>query len=102
MVRRSSTIAIVKAHKCTLVNYQLSKHVHHAQIQDRAVAGIDTMRTLGSRIGQRITLQGALTPKDGSGNWPFEIVGTYQNTEQRDQAAATCPAAEPGHRTQGR
>lgn len=56
------------------------------QIQDGAVVGVDTMRTFGWKVGQRITLQAPLTRKDGSGNWPFEIVGTYQNSEQEDQA----------------
>lgn len=56
------------------------------QIQDGAVVGAETLRTYGWKVGQRITLQSPLTRKDGTGNWPFEIVGTYQNTEQQDQA----------------
>jgi putative ABC transport system permease protein len=54
------------------------------QVQDGALVGVETMRKFGWKIGQRVTVQSGLVRKDGTGNWPFNIVGTYENTEQPD------------------
>lgn len=56
------------------------------QAQDGAIVGLMTMRKYGWKVGQRITLQSPLPQKNGSRDWTFQILGTYQNTEQPDQA----------------
>jgi putative ABC transport system permease protein len=57
-----------------------------ARTQDGAIVGAATMSKYGWKIGQRITLQAPLSRKNGSHDWPFQIVGSYQNKEQPDQA----------------
>ena len=56
------------------------------QVQDGALIGVETMRKFGWKIGQRVTVQSGLVRKDGTGNWPFNIVGTFENPEQPDNA----------------
>jgi putative ABC transport system permease protein len=56
------------------------------QVQDGALIGMETMRKFGWKIGQRVTVQSGLVRKDGTGNWPFNIVGTYENADQPDSA----------------
>ena len=56
------------------------------QTQDGAIVGLMTMRKYGWKVGQRITLQSPLPQKNGSRDWAFQILGTYENTEQPDQA----------------
>jgi putative ABC transport system permease protein len=56
------------------------------QVQDGAIVGIDTMRKYGWKVGQRVTLQAPLPRKDGTGNWTFDIVGTFENTDEEDNA----------------
>ncbi len=52
------------------------------QVQDGAIVGLGTMRKYGWRVGQRVTLQSKLKRMDGSGNWTFEIVGTWGSPRQ--------------------
>jgi putative ABC transport system permease protein len=47
------------------------------QHPDGAIVGKGMMRHYGWTVGRRITLQSPLTRKDGTGNWSFEIVGTW-------------------------
>jgi putative ABC transport system permease protein len=54
--------------------------------QDGAIVGVVTMSKYGWKVGQRITLQAPLPRKNGSRDWSFQILGTYQDTEQPDQA----------------
>ena len=54
--------------------------------RDGALVGGETMRKYGWKVGQRITLQSPLPQKNSSGNWTFEIVGSYENTQLPDQA----------------
>ncbi len=56
-----------------------------AQLQDGAIVGIDTMHKYGWTVGQRVTLQSQLKRSDGTGNWTFDIVGTWVNTEDRQE-----------------
>lgn len=56
------------------------------QTRDAALVGGETLRKYGWKVGQRITLQTPLMQKNGSGDWTFEIVGSYENTELPDQA----------------
>jgi putative ABC transport system permease protein len=50
------------------------------QIQDGAIVGIGTLHKYGWKVGQRITLQSPLTRMDGTGNWTFDIVGTWKDS----------------------
>jgi putative ABC transport system permease protein len=56
------------------------------QAQDGVIVGTETMSKYGWRVGQRITLQTPLPQKNGSRDWTFEIVGSYEDTELPDQA----------------
>ncbi len=56
-----------------------------AQLQDGVIVGIDTMHKYGWTVGQRVTLQSSLKRADGTGNWTFDIVGTWVNTEDRQE-----------------
>jgi putative ABC transport system permease protein len=56
------------------------------QTRDGALVGGETLRKYGWKVGQRITLQGGPPQKNGSRDWTFEIVGSYENTELPDQA----------------
>lgn len=51
------------------------------QIQDGAIVGIGTMHKYGWKVGQRVTLQSGLKRTDGTGNWTFDIVGTWVDSE---------------------
>jgi putative ABC transport system permease protein len=55
------------------------------QVQDGAIVGIDTMRKYGWKVGQRVTLQSGLKRMDGTGNWTFDIVGTWVDSEDEDE-----------------
>lgn len=52
--------------------------------QDGAIVGIESMRKYGWAVGQRVTLQAPLLHPNGSRDWTFDIVGTYQNADDRD------------------
>ncbi len=56
------------------------------RIQDGAIVGVDTMRRYGWTVGQRVTLQSSLQRKDGTGNWTFDILGTFVNSEEEDNS----------------
>jgi putative ABC transport system permease protein len=70
--------------------FQVSKSAQQAmaQTQDGALVGAETMRRFGWKIGQRVTVQAGVMRKDGTRNWPFDIVGTFQNPDQPDSALA--------------
>ncbi|HTY92817.1 MAG TPA: ABC transporter permease [Steroidobacteraceae bacterium] len=55
------------------------------QVQDGAIVGIVTLRKYQWRVGQRIVLQ-SIPKKDGSPDWPFDIVGSYENTDEPESA----------------
>jgi putative ABC transport system permease protein len=57
-----------------------------ARTQDGALVGAVTMTRYGWKIGERITLQSPLPRKNGSRDWTFQIVGSYQNKDLPDQA----------------
>ena len=54
--------------------------------QDGVIVGVESMSKYGWKVGQHITLQSPLPRKNGSRDWTFEIVGTYENREQTDAA----------------
>jgi putative ABC transport system permease protein len=51
------------------------------QVQDGVIVGIGTLHKYGWKVGQRVTLQSQLPRKDGTGNWTFDIVGTWKSRE---------------------
>jgi putative ABC transport system permease protein len=51
------------------------------QVQDGVIVGIGTMHKYGWQVGQRVTLQSQLIRKDGTGNWTFDIVGTWKDAQ---------------------
>lgn len=55
------------------------------QVQDGALVGIGTMHKYGWKIGERVTLQSGLKRTDGTGDWTFEIVGTWVNSEEDNE-----------------
>jgi putative ABC transport system permease protein len=55
------------------------------QLQDGALVGVVMMRKYHWQVGQHIVVQG-LQKKDGSSDWAFDIVGTYEDTETPDAA----------------
>jgi putative ABC transport system permease protein len=55
------------------------------QVQDGAIVGIGTMHKYGWKIGQRVTLQSPLKRTDGTGDWTFDIVGTWVNSEEENE-----------------
>jgi putative ABC transport system permease protein len=54
------------------------------QVQDGVIVGIGTMHKYGWKVGQRVTLQSQLTRTDGTGNWTFDIVGTWKDTQDEN------------------
>jgi putative ABC transport system permease protein len=56
------------------------------QTQDGALVGAETMRRFGWKVGQRVTAQSPMMRKDGTRNWPFDIVGTFENPEHPESA----------------
>lgn len=51
-----------------------------------AIAGEELMRRYGWKIGERIPIQSPLTQRDGSNTWTFDIVGTFTEPDNPDQA----------------
>ncbi|MGH8150725.1 MAG: ABC transporter permease [Steroidobacteraceae bacterium] len=51
-----------------------------------AIAGVITMRKYGWKIGQHIVLQSPIAKTDGSHDWGFDIVGTFDVREAGDSA----------------
>ena len=54
-------------------------------IQDGAIVGVGTMRKYGWKVGQRVTVQSKPNRADGTGNWTFNIVGTWVNTASANE-----------------
>ncbi len=52
------------------------------QQQDGHIVGVETARKYHRQIGRRIVLQ-SLPKKDGSPDWPFDIIGTYVYSEEQ-------------------
>ncbi|HTC53585.1 MAG TPA: FtsX-like permease family protein [Steroidobacteraceae bacterium] len=55
------------------------------QVRDGVIVGIGTMHKYGWKVGQRVTLQSQLKGKDGTGNWTFDVVGTWKDTEDENE-----------------
>jgi putative ABC transport system permease protein len=55
------------------------------QQQDGAIVGMATMRKYQWQVGQRVVLQ-SIPKKDGSPDWPFDIVGTYENSDEPESS----------------
>ena len=55
------------------------------QVRDGAIVGIGTLHKYGWKIGQRVTLQSQLKRKDGTGNWSFEIIGTWRDSSDENE-----------------
>jgi len=55
------------------------------QTRDGAIVGIGALRKYGWKVGQRITLQSQLNRSDGTGNWTFDIVGTWRDSETANE-----------------
>jgi putative ABC transport system permease protein len=55
------------------------------QVRDGVIVGIGTMHKYGWKIGQRVTLQSQLKRQDGTGNWTFDIVGTWNDTDDENE-----------------
>jgi len=51
-----------------------------------ALVGQQLAQRYGWRIGQRIPVQSPLTQRDGSGTWPFDIVGFFTEPDDPEQA----------------
>ncbi len=51
-----------------------------------ALVGEKVAQSYGWRIGQRIPVQSPILQRDGSGTWTFEIVGTFTEPDNPDQA----------------
>jgi len=62
-----------------------AQQVAMRQIQDGVIVGIGTMHKYGWKVGQRVTLQSPLIRKDGTGNWTFDILGTWKDSEQPNE-----------------
>lgn len=67
------------------------------QVQDGAIVGIGTMHKYGWKVGQRVTLQSKLKRTDGTGNWTFNIVGTWGSTEKSDEEGPQLLIANYGY-----
>jgi putative ABC transport system permease protein len=52
------------------------------------IVGAETARRYGLKLGQRITVKSPVHKKDGSADWSFDVVGTYENTDTPDSAIA--------------
>jgi putative ABC transport system permease protein len=44
------------------------------------------MRQFGWKVGQRVTVQSPMMLRDGTRDWPFDIVGTYENPQHAEAA----------------
>jgi putative ABC transport system permease protein len=55
------------------------------QVLDGAIVGIGTMHKYGWKVGQRVTLQSQVARLDGTGNWSFDIVGTWKDTSNENE-----------------
>jgi putative ABC transport system permease protein len=54
--------------------------------RNAVIVGEETARKYGFKAGDRITLQTQTLRKDGSRNWTFDVVGTYENKDAPDTA----------------
>ena len=51
-----------------------------------AIVGDQLARRYGWKIGQRIPMQSPVVQRDGSANWPFDIVGFFTQPDDPEQA----------------
>jgi len=58
--------------------------------RDGALVGVERMRQFGWKVGQRVTVQSTMvqTGREGTRDWPFDIVGTYENPQHPEAATA--------------
>lgn len=59
-----------------------------ARTRTGAIIGKVTAERYGWKIGDRVTIQGAAPKRDGSRDWPLDIVGTYTHELQSESAIA--------------
>ncbi|HLF13112.1 MAG TPA: FtsX-like permease family protein [Gammaproteobacteria bacterium] len=52
------------------------------------LVGRDTMERFGWKIGDQVVLQSPVPRSDGSGEWAFDVVGSYDMRDDADQATA--------------
>jgi putative ABC transport system permease protein len=51
-----------------------------------ALVGNDTMERFGWKIGDRVVLQSPVPRADGSREWPFDVIGSYDMDDEADEA----------------
>ena len=54
--------------------------------RDGAIAGNELLRRYGWKVGDRIVLQSPMPKHDGSRDWSFDLVGTYDTPERAEDA----------------
>ena len=90
--KASQNVPIVGTDMDTFLPMYPEVQVDPAQVQalkrsqTAVIVGVESMRKYGWKVGQRITLQSQLPRKDGSRDWIFDIVGSYQNNDEPDSA----------------
>jgi len=52
------------------------------------LVGVDTMERFGWKTGDRVVLQSPVPRADGSREWAFDIVGSYDTLDEADDATA--------------
>lgn len=52
------------------------------------LVGSDTMERFGWKVGERVVLQSPVPRTDGSRDWAFDIVGSYDTRNEDDEATA--------------
>jgi putative ABC transport system permease protein len=57
-----------------------------ASLRTGAIVGMETMEKYGWKIGDRVVLQSPVPRNDGSRDWAFDIVGTWDVTERAADA----------------
>jgi putative ABC transport system permease protein len=59
-----------------------------ARTRTGAIVGKVTAERYGWKVGDRITILGPVPKRDGSRDWPLDIVGTYTHEQQPEAAIA--------------
>jgi putative ABC transport system permease protein len=60
-----------------------------ANLRTGAIVGAATMEKYGWKVGDRVVLQSPVPKIDGSRDWAFDIVGTWDVTEQASESGDT-------------
>jgi putative ABC transport system permease protein len=50
------------------------------------IVGVETMERFGWKVGDRVVLQSPLPRTDGSRDWAFDVVGSYDMADEADDA----------------